>query len=442
MSAGSEMRTTIGPYRVIDFIGAGGMGAVYRVVHRTTGQIAAAKVLSASAVGKTGLERFRNEARIHRTLTHPNIARVHEYLELDNAPCLVMDFVDGVTLEDRLRREGPLALAEAVRVFSALADAVSYVHQRGIVHRDLKPNNVKLDSSGTVKLLDFGIAMAPGGPRLTSTGNVVGTLQSLAPEQLLTGRAEPRSDVWALGIVFYEMLTGVPPFSANAPGLLGEKILKGAYVPPSQYRPELHKDVDRIVARCLRVRPEDRYASAEALLTDLRTLPVSGESTAPIRWVQGSSSALLNTSGEMARTMAKQWRLVLSGGAAVVALAFLVWSLRSSPTPAPPAGGDVPKRPTAESLAGPVGPVDRPPTQNPADPMSLRRVDIRVLEGEAEVLRDGKRVGVTPYTLEAAVGSEVSLVLRRAGCDDTPIRLRMAEGMDAIMESMRHCRNQ
>ncbi len=399
-------------------------------------------MLSASAVGKTGLERFRNEARIHRTLTHPNIARVHEYLELDNAPCLVMDFVDGVTLEERLRREGPLALAEAVRVFSALADAVSYVHQRGIVHRDLKPNNVKLDSSGNVKLLDFGIAMAPGGPRLTSTGNVVGTLQSLAPEQLTTGRAEPRSDVWALGIVFYEMLTGVPPFSANAPGLLGEKILKGAYVPPSQYRPELHKDVDRIIARCLRVRPEDRYASAEALLTDLRTLPVSGEGTAPIRWVQGSSSSLLNTSGEMARTMARQWRLVLSGGAAVVALAFLLWSLGSSPEPTPPAGGEVPRKPTVESLAGPVGPVDRPPAQNPTDPMSLRRVDIRVLEGEAEVLRDGKRVGVTPYTLEAAVGSEVTLVLRRAGCDDTPIRLRMAEGMDAIMESMRHCRNQ
>ncbi len=430
MSAGSEMRTTIGPYRVIDFIGAGGMGAVYRVVHRTTGQIAAAKVLSASAVGKTGLERFRNEARIHRTLTHPNIARVHEYLELDNVPCLVMDFVDGVTLEERLRREGPLALAEAVRVFSALADAVSYVHQRGIVHRDLKPNNVKLDSSGAVKLLDFGIAMTPGGPRLTSTGNVVGTLQSLAPEQLTTGRAEPRSDVWALGIVFYEMLTGVPPFSANAPGLLGEKILKGTYVPPSQYRPELHKDVDRIVARCLRVRPEERYASAEALLTDLRTLPVSGEGATPVRWIPGASSTLLNTSGEMARTMARQWRLVLAAGAAVIAVAFLGWSLRSSPVPGPRTGGGPPSRAVAEEA----------PT--PANGLSLRRVDIRVLEGEAEVLRDGKRVGVTPYTLEATVGTEVSLVLRRAGCEDTPIRLQVAEGTDAIMESMRRCRNQ
>jgi serine/threonine-protein kinase len=415
---------------------------VYRVVHRTSGQIAAAKVLSVTAVGSTGLERFRNEARIHRTLLHPNIARVHEYLEVDNVPCLVMDFVDGVTLEERLRREGPLALSEAVRVFSSLADAVSYIHQRGIVHRDLKPNNVKLDSTGAVKLLDFGIATAPGGARLTSTGNVVGTLQSLAPEQLTTGRAEPRSDVWALGIVFYEMLTGHPPFTANAPGLLGEKILKGNYTPPSHYRPELHRDVDRIVARCLRVRPEDRYASAEALLSDLRTLPVSGESAPPVRWIPESAASALNTSGEMARMMARQWRLVASGGAALTALVFLVWSLRASPEPTTPGSG-APSARTADSLRGArSAAIDAPetPLANSPDPMSLRRVDIRVLEGEAEVLRDGQRVGVTPYTLEAAVGSEVSLVLRRAGCDDTPIRLRMAEGMDAIMESMRRCR--
>lgn len=435
MHAGSDMRTTIGPYRVIDFIGAGGMGAVYRVVHATTGHIAAAKVLTASAVGKTGLERFRNEARIHRTLTHPNIARVHEYLEVDDVPCLVMDFVDGVTLEDRLRREGPMSVSEAVRIFSALADAVSYIHQRGIVHRDLKTNNVKLDSSGAVKLLDFGIAMAPGGPRLTSTGNVVGTLQTLAPEQLLTGRAEPRSDVWALGIMFYEMLTGVPPFSANAPGLLGEQILKGTYVPPSQRRLELPKDVDRIVARCLRVQPEDRYASAEALLTDLRTLPTTGDTPAPTRVASRVSSRGLNTTGEVARTMARQWRLLLSGGAAAVAVGFLVWSLRTPPAPA--AAGPV----RADSLGGPMTPrVAEPPSAStPADAMSLRRVDIRVLEGEAEVLRDGERVGVTPYTLEAAVGTEVTLVLRRAGCEDTPVRLRMAEGMNAIMESMRRC---
>lgn len=442
MAAGSAMRTSIGPYRVIDFIGAGGMGAVYRVVHRTTGEVAAAKVLSSSAVGTTGLERFRKEARIHRTLSHPNIARVHDYLEVENIPCLVMDFVDGVTLEERLRREGPMALPEAVRVFSALADAVSYVHQRGIVHRDLKPNNVKLDSTGAVKLLDFGIATAPGDPRLTSTGNVVGTLQSLAPEQLTTGRAEPRSDLWALGIVFYEMLTGHPPFTASAPGLLGEKILKGAYTPPSQHRPDLHHDVDRIVARCLRVNVDDRYASAEALLTDLRNLPVSGQHSASARWTPLGASTSLPHSNEITQGLTRQWRLVASGAAAFAALAFLIWSMRATPEPNTPGVG-----PSARALdsarASRSADSSRPtvtPNTAAIDPMSLRRVDIRVLEGEAEVLRDGQRVGTTPYLLEAPIGAEVSLVLRRAGCEDTPIRLRIAEGMDAIMESMRRCR--
>lgn len=446
MAADMTMRTSIGPYRVIDFIGAGGMGSVYRVVHRASGQVAAAKVLNASAVGATGLERFRNEARIHQTLVHPQIAQVHEYLEVDGVPCLVMEFVEGDTLEERLRRNGPMPLADALSIFAALVDAVSYVHQRGIVHRDLKTNNVKLPSGGGVKLLDFGIAMAPGGARLTSTGNVVGTLQSLAPEQLTTGRAEPRSDIWALGIVLYEMLTGTVPFIGNAPGLLGERILKGSYIPPSQQRLDLPRDIDRIVARCLRVRPDDRYATAEALLTDVRALSGSGEKSISGSWLANrDAAALINTSGEMARSMARQWRLLLSGVAAVLSLVFLVWSMQPSAegrgtTP------DVPPRtvtPRAAALdvddvgGRAVGPRAAEPG---GTPMSLRRITIRVLEGEAEVLRDGKVAGVTPYALDAAVGTEVSLVLRRAGCDDTPIRLRVAEGMDAIMESMRRCR--
>lgn len=440
MAASSAMRTSIGPYRVIDYIGAGGMGAVYRVVHRTTGEVAAAKVLSSSAVDSTGLERFRKEARIHRTLTHPNIAQVHEYLEVENVPCLVMEYVDGVTLEERLRRDGRMAVPEAVRVFSALADAVSYVHQRGIVHRDLKPNNVKLDSTGAVKLLDFGIATAPGDPRLTATGNVVGTLQSLAPEQLTTGRAEPRSDVWALGIVFYEMLMGRPPFMASAPGLLSEKILKGVYTPPSQDRSDVPNEIDRIVARCLRVDVDDRYASVEALLTDLRHLPPSVQQSTTARWAPDGASSAADHSVETSHTPFRQWRLVASGVAAFAALAFLVWSLRATPEPAEPGGVASVRALDSVRASRTLDSSRREVRPTPTDPMSLRRVDIRVLEGEAEVLRDGQRVGITPYTLEAPIGTEVSLVLRRAGCEDTPIRLRIAEGMDAIMESMRRCR--
>ena len=194
------MRAWIGPFTVVECVGTGGMGTVYRVAHGETGRVAAAKLLRADQVERSGLERFLNEARIHRSLQHPCIATVHEFLELDGAPCLVMEYVEGETLDERIRRAGPLPVAEALGHFAALVDAVGYVHRCGVVHRDIKTNNVKLDGRGGVKLLDFGIATGAGSPRLTSTGNVIGTLVTLAPEQLRTGRAEPRSDVWALRI--------------------------------------------------------------------------------------------------------------------------------------------------------------------------------------------------------------------------------------------------
>lgn len=424
MAAGSLTRTSIGPWRVVDYLGAGGMGAVYRVVHSATGQVAAAKVLHAAAVSATGLERFRNEARIHQTLVHPHIARVYEYREVDGVPCLVMEYVDGETLDERLARSGPMPLEQTLRLFDALVDAVGYIHGRGVVHRDLKTNNVKVNSNGTIKLLDFGIAMAPGVARLTTTGNVVGTLQSLAPEQLTTGRAEPRSDIWALGILFYELLTASPPFVGNAPGLLGERILRGAYNPPSEVRTELPRDVDKIVARCLRARPEDRYANAEALRTDVKQL-ARGEGTGSGSWARAvaTPAAVIGASGEMARAALSQWRLLGAGSLAAVALAFLVWSLRPAPTP------EVDPR-----IPSSTGTVSKPA------PPELRRVVIRVLEGDAEVWRDDLRIGVTPYVLQAPLGTEVQLILKRAGCDDTPIQLRISEGLDAVIESLRRCR--
>jgi serine/threonine-protein kinase len=456
------MHTSIGPYRVIDYVGAGGMGTVYRVSHRSTGRIAAAKVMGSSAGAPRSLERFRNEARILQALAHPSIAAMYDFLDVNGSPCLVMEYVDGDTIDHRLRTQGPLPLPEAIRVFTALVDAVGYIHQRGIIHRDLKTNNVKIDSQGAVKLLDFGIATAEGAPRLTSTGNVVGTLMSLAPEQLRTGRAEPRSDIWALGILFYEMLTARPPFTGEAPGILSERIMRGSYTPASELRPDLPRDVDRIIARCLRVRPEDRYATAEALLTELRALQ-SGEKlvNTPIEFFR--------TSGEIATTIARQWRLAASGAVALCAIAFFLWSLR-----APVIG---PGRPTPTAIRGAADTVARSGPlasdtegltaderasiertrddrsgaagsrstavighRSAADSMSRRPLIIRVLEGTADVYIDDVRVGTTPYTLRAPPGREVQLLLRRDGCDDLRRALRLEEGMQETVESLRNCR--
>lgn len=398
-------RSVIGSYRIIDFVGAGGMGSVYRVVHRDSGQVAAAKILNESAVGKNGLERFRNEARIHQSLTHPNIARMFEYVEVDGLPCLIMEYVDGESLDERLQKYGALNVAEAIQVFTALAHAVSYIHKYDIIHRDLKTNNIRISSNGTVKLLDFGIATNSGSPRLTSTGNVVGTLQSLAPEQLRTGRAELRSDIWALGIVFYEMLTGVPPFSVTAPGLLGEHILLGNYTPPSTQRPEVPRELDRVIAKCLRVKPEDRYQSVDLLIKDI------------------------SRTGETARKAASQWRLGLAALSAVIMLGFFINAL--------PDNDDIHNNKQHNNLLVSGDST----TSTDASTHNIRTVIVRTLEGEADVYRNGVFVGTTPYQLQAPLGADISFTLKKQGCEDTPIQLRMVEGMDAVMESMKNCRN-
>jgi len=469
MSTGLPPHSTIGPWRVVDYVGSGGMGTVYRVAHRNTGRVAAAKVMGGGAVAPRALERFRNEARILQALSHPAIAQMYEFLEVQGAPCLVMEYVDGETLDHLLRTRGAFPLSDALRIFGALADAVGYIHQRGIIHRDLKTNNVKVDSLGRVKLLDFGIAMAEGSPRLTSTGNVVGTLMSLAPEQLRTGRAEPRSDIWALGILFYELLTARLPFEGQAPGVLGERILRGTYTPPSELRPVLPREVDRIVGRCLRVRPEDRYASAEALLTDLQALQ-SGDRMAPAARAAGRAGALgadlLRSSGEVATTIRREWRVVASAAMALAAVAFFVMSLSSpaehggstvGPDRPPPRG---PLRPEgAGGFAGdpdsaPVHPAGAsgaitPPGDAAIEPpagtasntsVSLRPLIIRVLGGSADVYINAVHVGTTPYTWRAPLGTEVELVLRRAGCDELRKPLRLEEGMAETFESLPRCR--
>lgn len=493
MTAVLPTNASIGPYRVIDYLGAGGMGTVYRVSHRATGRVAAAKIMRGGAVAPRSLERFHNEARILQALSHPAISAMYELVDVDGSPCLVMEYVDGETLELLLRTRGPFPLTDALRIFGALADAVGYIHQRGVIHRDLKTNNVKIDSRGAVKLLDFGIATAEGTPRLTSTGNVVGTLMSLAPEQLRTGRAEPRSDIWALGILFYELLTGRPPFEGGAPGFVGEKILRGTYTPPSELRPELPRAVDRIVARCLRVRPDDRYASAEALLTDLRALESGERVVSPLAGVD-----LLRNSGEVARTLVREWRVAVSASLAVVAAVFFLWALRP-PTPDIPSGrtdgpsvrARIPAAPDAPEVgtrgrgpatvvpppgnvsttiapaaAGEAVAADRPPPQPPAritppsvppstapgtppstptgmpryDGVSRGRLIIRVVEGPADVYIDNVRVGTTPYTLEAPLGTEMQLRLTRPGCEDLRRTLRLEEGMGETFESMPRCR--
>lgn len=255
----------ISHYRLLERIGAGGMGEVYVALDTRSDRRVALKFLNAPRERRDLFERFRNEARLHARLFHPNIARLFGFVVDTSPPFLVMELVDGPPLRDWLRRTRAAEWRERLRVFIGIAEGVGYLHANGIVHRDLKPGNVRLTRDGRPKLLDFGIARDSLSPQLTMTGNVVGTLQFLAPEQLQGKTADARSDVWALGVLLYELLTGRLPFAGESLSDLVSQVRKCRFPPPTVVDAALPGAVDKLVKGCLRPDPNDRPRDGTAL---------------------------------------------------------------------------------------------------------------------------------------------------------------------------------
>jgi serine/threonine protein kinase len=268
----------VGEYRIVEFLGAGGMGEVYRAEHSKIGRVAAVKALTQATQGGGFVERFFNEARIQASLQHPNIATLYDFSDAISpegarVPYIIMEYVDGQTVAERLAAYGgPLPLAETVYIFEKVCEAIEYVHRHGIIHRDIKSNNIKVSTRGEVKLLDFGIAKGQTSPGLTQVGSVIGTLQYLAPELIRGGVADQRGDIWALGVLLYEMLTGRVPFYAETIGDLCDRIKNVSYTPLERLNAGLPREAFEIISRCLRERPADRYNDAGQLLRDARRL--------------------------------------------------------------------------------------------------------------------------------------------------------------------------
>ncbi len=259
-------------YEILGELGRGGMGVVFKARQVALGRVVALKmVLHGDLAGSAELARFQGEARAAARLAHPNIAQVYDVGEHRGLPFFSLEFVAGGTLADRLR-EGPLAPRRAAALVATLARAVQAAHDAGVVHRDLKPANVLLAEDGTPKITDFGLARRLDGETgLTATGAVMGTPAYMAPEQA-SGQAKtagPPADVWALGVILYECLTGRVPFTGLTPLDTLMQVLSRAPAPPSRVRPGLAEDLDTICMRCLNKAPEERYPSAAALADDL-----------------------------------------------------------------------------------------------------------------------------------------------------------------------------
>jgi serine/threonine protein kinase len=274
--------STVSHYRILGLLGRGGMGVVYRALDGQSGQEVALKLLASDRVHGEG-DRFRREARAAASLDHPNIAKVLEIGDHQGHLFLAMPLYEGETLKKRLDRAEevePMPLAEIISVAAQLASALETAHTAGIVHRDLKPANLMLTRGGRLKLLDFGLALWEGSSRLTDAGRAVGTLAYMAPEQLRGEEVDARADLWSFGVVLYEMLAGRPPFVRNPHDSLQDQmlaILNNDPPPLRETRPDTPDVLARIVDRCLRKDPRERYATAGEIVDDLRSASVLTE---------------------------------------------------------------------------------------------------------------------------------------------------------------------
>jgi CheY-like chemotaxis protein/predicted Ser/Thr protein kinase len=263
-----------GRYRIERVLGRGGMGTVYLAADAELNEEVAIKTIRSDLVtsDESAMERFRNEIRLARKVSHRNIVRTHDFGKVDDVYFVTMEYVQGMTLRALLDRRKRLDTDSTLAIARQLADALEAAHEHGIIHRDLKPENLLLDSSGTLKVMDFGVArLAEPTSTLTQAGMVVGTPAYMAPEQLLSEEVDARSDLYSVGVILYECLTGKPPFEAKSPISLIAKVLNETAVAPEVVKPDISHSISELVMRLLSKRPADRIQTATLLRETLAT---------------------------------------------------------------------------------------------------------------------------------------------------------------------------
>jgi len=288
-----------GRYRVLRKIGGGGMADVYLCEDLTLGRRVALKVMLSRFIDDPNfVERFRREAKAAAGLNHANLVSIYDWGEVDGTYFIVMEYVEGETLKDLVRRRGRLSGSEAVRISLQLLAALEFAHRTGIVHRDVKPQNVMLDRDGNAKVTDFGIARA-GDSGMTEAGSILGTAQYLAPEQAKGQRVDERSDLYSVGIVLYEMLTGTVPFKGDSAVTVALKHVNEMAAEPAQLVPGMPYALNQIVLKAIAKDPEQRYQTAEQFARDLRSAQEGGP-VAAAAFDPGAEATRLMSAGAVA----------------------------------------------------------------------------------------------------------------------------------------------
>lgn len=292
----------VGPYRIIEQLGQGGMASVFKAYHPALDRFVAIKVLHPAFKEEPNfLTRFQREARVVAKLEHPNIVPVYDFAEHDGQPYLVMKYIDGITLKARLGH-GPLSKQDALKIVDAVGKALTYAHERGVLHRDVKPSNVLLSPDGSIYLADFGLArMAEAGASTLSKDVMLGTPQYISPEQA-KGNIELTecTDVYSFGVVLYELVVGRVPFNADTPfSIIHDHI----YTPlplPSKVNPRVPEVIERVLLKCLAKDPEDRFASIDSMVGAFRMAVEQGELSADIETIVAEPGVERQNASELA----------------------------------------------------------------------------------------------------------------------------------------------
>jgi len=344
----------LGPYRVLEQIGTGGMATVYKAYQPAMDRYVAVKVIASHfAQDETFLKRFRREARAVAKLEHAHILPVYDSGEAEGRPYLVMRFLEAGTLKDRMTEE-PLPLDEVNRTIGQVGSALDYAHRMGVIHRDVKPANVLLDAEGDAFLTDFGLAkMVESSAQLTGTGVGIGTPAYMSPEQGKGAKVDSRADVYSLGVMLYEMVTGHAPYEAETPLAVVLKHITEPLPLPRSVRPDLPEEVERVILRALAKEPDDRFqtagemvraldAAVRAAEAALRTEPVVAEMAAEPVVAEAAAPPLERVAPRVERVLPAGWgRVVAWAAVGVVALVAFFLLLSRVPLRVQISGGQL-----------------------------------------------------------------------------------------------------
>jgi serine/threonine protein kinase/tetratricopeptide (TPR) repeat protein len=338
--------TFVGRYQVTEELGKGGMGRVYKAYDTEIGEYVALKVLKPEISADEGIvERFRNELKLARRISHRNICRMFDLGRSQDTTYIAMEFVSGEDLKTLLRRVGQLPVRRTVAVALQVCEGMAEAHRLGVVHRDLKPQNIMVDREGNARIMDFGIARSLRGKGVTEAGVILGTPDYMSPEQLEGKEADQRSDIYALGAVLFEMVTGEPPFDGETPLVVAAKHKTEKPRDPRETNPQVPEGLSRLILRCLEKDKEARYQSAEEVLADLtaieRNLPKTRGATAKVTKAYPTG-------------LKKRWPLVVAVVSilALAAIGYLLVDRRGkNQVPAGPGAAATPASAYASSLA-------------------------------------------------------------------------------------------